>query len=131
MVYVWPLNFHLNCKLQGHLKHFMAFHLIKKFHVLGKLKICPCVYKELISIYCFRALADLGRFIIFLIYKQSVGLLGRGISRSQGRYLYTEQHKCTQTSMPPVGFESTIPVFERAKTVHVLRKPHTGMRQDM
>jgi hypothetical protein len=28
------------------------------------------------------------------------------------------QNKCTQTSMPWVGFEPTIPVFERAKTVH-------------
>jgi hypothetical protein len=30
------------------------------------------------------------------------------------------QNKRTQTLMPWVGFESTIPVFERAKTVHVL-----------
>jgi hypothetical protein len=29
----------------------------------------------------------------FLNIIQSVGLLGRGISPSQGRYLYTEQHK--------------------------------------
>jgi hypothetical protein len=28
------------------------------------------------------------------------------------------QNKRTQTSMPQVGFESTISVFERAKTVH-------------
>jgi hypothetical protein len=30
------------------------------------------------------------------------------------------QNKRAQTSMPQVGFESTIPVLERAKTVHVL-----------
>jgi hypothetical protein len=30
------------------------------------------------------------------------------------------QNKRTQTSMPRVGFEPTIPVFERAKTVHDL-----------
>jgi hypothetical protein len=30
------------------------------------------------------------------------------------------QNKCTQTSMPRVEFEPTIPVFERAKTVHAL-----------
>jgi hypothetical protein len=57
-------------------------------------------------------------------YTQSVGLLGRGISPSQGRYLHTEQHKTqnkrTQTSMPRVGFEPTTPVFERAKTDHAL-----------
>jgi hypothetical protein len=30
------------------------------------------------------------------------------------------QNKRTQTSVPSVGFEPTIPVFERAKTVHAL-----------
>jgi hypothetical protein len=30
------------------------------------------------------------------------------------------QNTCTQTSMPWVGFEPTIPSFERAKTVHAL-----------
>jgi hypothetical protein len=30
------------------------------------------------------------------------------------------QNKRTQTSMPLVGFEPTIPVVERAKTVHAL-----------
>jgi hypothetical protein len=30
------------------------------------------------------------------------------------------QNKCTQTSMPLVGFEPTIPAFERAKAVHGL-----------
>jgi hypothetical protein len=35
----------------------------------------------------------LGRFFSFLIYTQSVGLLGRGMSPSQGLYLHTEQHK--------------------------------------
>jgi hypothetical protein len=56
----------------------------------------------------------------FLIFRQSVGHLGRGISPSQGRYLHTEQHKHTQTSMPWMGFEPTIKAFERAKTVHAL-----------
>jgi hypothetical protein len=57
------------------------------------------------------------------LFTRSVGLLGRGISSSQGLYLHTRQHKQnkrTQTSMPQVGFEPTIPVFERAKTVHAL-----------
>jgi hypothetical protein len=36
---------------------------------------------------------DLARFFSFLTYTQSVGLLGQGISPSQGRYLHTEQHK--------------------------------------
>jgi hypothetical protein len=67
-------------------------------------------------------------FFSFVINTQSVGLFGRGISPSQGRYLYTERHKHRinkQTSMPREGFEPTIPVFERAKTVHALDRAAT------
>jgi len=49
-----------------------------------------------------------------------VGLLGQVISRMQGLYLHTGQHnkeKCRHTSMPRVGFESMIPLFEQRKTV--------------
>jgi hypothetical protein len=70
----------------------------------------------------------LGRFFSSLIYTQSVGLLGRVISPSQGRYLHTGQHKenkRTQTSMPRMGLEPTIPAFERAKTVHALDRAAT------
>jgi hypothetical protein len=59
---------------------------------------------------------------------QSVGLFGRVISASQGLYLNRGQHKQnkhTQTSMPRVGFGPTIPVFERAKTVHALDRAAT------
>jgi hypothetical protein len=62
------------------------------------------------------------------LFTQSVGLLGRGISPSQGRYQHTGQHKQnkrTQTSMPQMGFENTIPVFEVTKTVHVLDRAAT------
>jgi hypothetical protein len=44
-------------------------------------------------LWALTALVGLGRFFSSLIYKQSVGLLGRGTSLSQGRYLYTGQHK--------------------------------------
>jgi hypothetical protein len=44
-------------------------------------------------IWFYSPLLDLGRFFSFLIYTQSVGLLGGGISQSQGRYIHTEQHK--------------------------------------
>jgi hypothetical protein len=60
----------------------------------------------------------------FMVILQTVGLLGRVISSSQGLYLNTGQHKhrintyTHQTSMPCVGFEPTIPASERAKTVH-------------
>jgi hypothetical protein len=62
----------------------------------------------------------------FMIILQTVGLLGRVISSSQGFYLNTGQHthrinaSTHQTSMPFVGFEPTIPASERAKTVHAL-----------
>jgi hypothetical protein len=60
----------------------------------------------------------------FMIILQTVGLLGRVISPSQGLYLKIGQHKhrintyTHRTSMPFVGFEPTIPASERAKTVH-------------
>jgi hypothetical protein len=38
------------------------------------------------------ALVNFDHFFSFLIWTQSVGLLGRGISPSQGRYLHPEQH---------------------------------------
>jgi hypothetical protein len=43
------------------------------------------------------------------------------------------QNKCTQTSMPQVGFDPTIPVFERAKTDHALDRAATviGSASDM
>jgi hypothetical protein len=47
----------------------------------------------IISIYACTALVGLGLFFSFLMYTQSVGLLGQVISRSQGRYLHTEQYK--------------------------------------
>jgi hypothetical protein len=59
---------------------------------------------------------------------QPFGLLGLGISPSQGRYLHITtqtQNKRTHTPMPRVGFQPTIPVFERAKTVHALNRTAT------
>jgi hypothetical protein len=77
-----------------------------------------------LSIYRSTAPVDLGSVYSFLIHTESVGLLGRGISPSQGRYLHTVEHKTyskrTQTSLLRMRFEPTIPVFERAKTVHAL-----------
>jgi hypothetical protein len=64
----------------------------------------------------------------FLILKQTVGLLGRGISPSQSYYLRRTtqtQNKHTQPSMSWVGFEPTIPAFEREKTVHALDRAST------
>jgi hypothetical protein len=50
--------------------------------------LCVCL-----SFYGSIALVDLGRLFTFLIYTQSIELLGRGISPPQGRYLHTEEHK--------------------------------------
>jgi hypothetical protein len=64
-------------------------------------------------------------FLSFLIILQTVGLLGRVISSSQGLYLNTGQQKhrinayTHQTSMPYVGFERTIPASERDGSVTV------------
>jgi hypothetical protein len=83
-----------------------------------------------LSIYGSAVRVYLGRFFSFLIYTQSVGLLGRGISPSQGRYLRRTtqaQNKRTQASMPLVGFEPTIPVFERGKMVHALDRTATAI----
>jgi hypothetical protein len=67
----------------------------------------------------------------FTIILQTVGLIGRVISSSQGLYLNTRQHKHRintyryQTSMPCVGFEPMIPVSKRTKTVHALDRSAT------
>jgi hypothetical protein len=65
-------------------------------------------------------MASVKRFVSlqFLNLRQSVELIGRGFSPSQGRFL-------THTSMPWVGFEPTIPVLERAKTFHALDSADT------
>jgi hypothetical protein len=60
-----------------------------------------------------------------------VGLHGRGIS-PVARPIPTckatqTQTKSGQTSMPRVGFELTIAVFERAKTFHALDRAATVM----
>jgi hypothetical protein len=80
------------------------------------------------TLYFFHWLySPLGLLIFSLmIILQTVGLLGRVISPSQGLYLNTGQHKhrinifTYQTSMPCVGFEPMITISERAKTVHAL-----------
>jgi hypothetical protein len=58
-------------------------------------------------------------------FSQTVGLLGRVISPSQGLYLHTGQYQhrikayTHQTSMSWLGFVPTIAESERAKTVHI------------
>jgi hypothetical protein len=54
----------------------------------------------------------------FLIFRQSVWLLGRGIDPSQGLYLHTGQHIENKRTHTKAGFEPTITASELAKTVH-------------
>jgi hypothetical protein len=74
---------------------------------------------------------DLGRCFSFLIYTKPVEFLGRGISPTQDRYpthrTTQTQNKRRQTSIPRVRFEPTIPVFERAKTIHTLDRAATAI----
>jgi hypothetical protein len=75
-----------------------------------------------LSIYGSTALVDLGHFFSFLILSN----VGRSpwtghqpVARPLPTHRTTQtQNKRTRTSMRWVGFEPTIPVFERAKTVH-------------
>jgi hypothetical protein len=71
--------------------------------------------------------ASVKRFVSlqFLNLRHSVGLLGRVISPSQDRYLTQTQNKHRHTFMPRMGFEPTIPAFERAKNVHALDRAAT------
>jgi hypothetical protein len=70
-------------------------------------------------------------FSSVIIFSQTVGLLGRVISPSQGRYLSKGQHKHRmnayphQTSMHCVGFEPTNPASEQTKAVHALDRAAT------
>jgi hypothetical protein len=71
--------------------------------------------------------ASVKRFVSlqFFNLRYSVGHLGRVISQSRGRYLTQTQNKHIQTCMLRVGFEPTIPAFERAETVHDLDRAAT------
>jgi len=78
-------------------------------------------------------LLDLFHFRIYFLklknlFRHLIGHLGRGIGPTQGLYLYTGQHnteKRGHTSMPGVGFEPTISVLERPKTVRALDRAAT------
>jgi hypothetical protein len=68
---------------------------------------------------------DLGRYFSFLIILYTVGRTPWTGDPLVARQLPTHRTtqtpiKRTQTPMPRVGFEPTIPVFERAKMVHAL-----------
>jgi hypothetical protein len=84
---------------------------------------------QCLSIYGSTALLDLGRFFSFLILYTVGRTLWTGdqpVARPLSTQSTTPTHnKHTQTSMPLVGFEPTIPVIQRAKTVHALDRAAT------
>jgi hypothetical protein len=85
----------------------------------------PIYLSIYLSIYGFTVLLlVLRRFFSFLIL-YTVGAtpstVDQPFTRPQPAHRTTQtQNKRIQTSMPRVGFEPTIPAFERTKTVHTL-----------
>jgi hypothetical protein len=55
---------------------------------------------------------------------QPVDLFAGRIITSQGIYVHKE-HKHIQTSMPPLEFEPTTPVFEQTKAARALNRAAT------
>jgi hypothetical protein len=81
-------------------------------------------FKMIISLCLYSPVLGLGRFFSFLIL-YTVGRTPWTGDQPVARLLPTHsttqtQNKLTQTSMPQVGLERTIPLVQRAKTVHVL-----------
>jgi hypothetical protein len=75
-----------------------------------------------ICLWLYNPLLGLGRFFSFLIF-YTVGRTPWTGDQPVARPLPAQrtaqtENKRTQTSMPKVGFEPTIPVFEREKIVH-------------
>jgi hypothetical protein len=74
-------------------------------------------------------LLDLGRFFSFLIFytvSRTPWTGDQPVARPlPAQRTIQTQNKRTQTSMSLVGFEPTIPAFERAKTVHALDRAAT------
>jgi hypothetical protein len=94
------------------------------------LSICLSVCLSVcLSICGSTALVDFGRFFGFIIVYTVVRTPWTGdqpIARPLPTHRTTQiQNKLTQRSMPWVGFEHTIPMFERAKTVHALDRVAT------
>jgi hypothetical protein len=66
----------------------------------------------------------LAALLSFFIHSRYYSMYARSARRKVATYTQT-QNKRTQTSMPRVRFEPTIPVFECAETVHALDRAAT------
>jgi hypothetical protein len=92
--------------------------------------ICLSIYLSS-YLWLYSPLLDLGRFFSFLIL-YTVGWTPCAGDQHVARPLPTHsstqtQNKRTQTSMPLVGFEPTIPALERVKTVHAVDRAATAI----
>jgi hypothetical protein len=66
------------------------------------------------------------QFFVFYTVVRIPGLADQPVARRLTAHRMVQtQNKRTQTFMSQVGFESNIPVFERAKTVHALNSAAT------
>jgi hypothetical protein len=83
------------------------------------LSVCLSIY-----LWLYSPSLGLGQFFSFLIFYTVGGEPWTGdqpVTRPLPEYRTVQtQNKRTQTSMPQMGFEPTISVFKRAKTVHAL-----------
>jgi hypothetical protein len=84
----------------------------------------PTIYLSIYLSMALQPIFDLGRFFTFFIFYTVCTTPWTGdkpvVRPLPTRRTVQTQNKRTQTSMPWMGFEPTIPVFERAMTVHVL-----------
>jgi hypothetical protein len=101
--------------------------IVKDAKLISKSVVVYCK----ISVYGSTTLVDLGRFFSFLIF-YTVGRTpwkkDQPVARPLPAHTTTRtQNKRTQTSMSWVGFEPTIPVFERLETIHALDRAATGI----
>jgi hypothetical protein len=86
----------------------------------GRYRIFIVVFSPSLWLYSPWALA-LFSFSIFNTVDRTPWTGNQPVARPLPTHRKTQtQNKRTQTSMPRMGFETTIPEFERAKTVHAL-----------
>jgi hypothetical protein len=66
------------------------------------------------------------QFLIFYTVSSTPWMGDQPVARPLPTHRTTQtQKKCTQTSLPEVVFEPTIPVFEQVKTIHALDRAVT------
>jgi hypothetical protein len=93
--------------------------LERRAHSMSFTNILPTIY-----LWLYSPLLELGRFFSFLILYTD-GRTPRTGDQPVSKPLPTHrttrtQNERIQTSLPQVGFETTIPVIERGKTLHAL-----------